>query len=425
MSDGGVPRSNDEGRSRFVARREKTMTTQITAICCLILIIMCIPARADIIDRNTVAELHRMPDEPLQTRWFTFENKNAEKGGGGKARFGRKGAPATSIGAGDSFALVDVNDSGTIRRIWLTTHPRTPEVLRGVRIEMYWDDAKTPAVQAPLGDFFCHSMGQIVPFENACFSSPEGRSYNSIVTMPFKKNAKIVLVNETSRRVVVYYDVACTLGDKHGDDMLYFHSYWRRENMTSQRKDMTILPRIEGRGRFLGCNLGIRLHPALKKMWWGEGEVKVYLDGDREYPTLCGTGTEDYVGSGWGQEHFINTYQGNQYVSENRDAYGFYRFHIPDPIYFYEDIKVDIQVMAGPSYGMILEAMDADPTLKFMKAGKGDEFYTREELEAKPGRAEVIESFADYSATAYWYMDKPENGLPPMAEPDHRTKDLP
>lgn len=345
------------------------------------------------------SELHRMPCEPLETRWFTFENKDGEKGGGGKAKFGRKGSPATSIAAGKSFTVADIKGSGTIRRIWLTTHPRTPEVLRGAKIEMYWDGAKTPAVQAPLGDFFCHSLGQMVQFENACFSSPEGRSYNCFITMPFKKSARIVLVNETNSNLVLYYDVACTLGDKHGDDMLYFHSYWRRVNMTKQREDMTILPRVEGRGRFLGCNLGNRLHPALRKMWWGEGEVKVYLDGDTDYPTLCGTGTEDYVGSAYGQGHFVNSYQGNQYISKEKDAYGFYRFHIPDPIYFYQDIKVDIQVMAGPSYGMILDAMDADPTIRIMKAGKGGEYFTREELEANKRRAEVVETMSDYCAT--------------------------
>ncbi len=99
-----------------------------------------------------------------------------------------------------------------------------------------------------------------------------------------------------------FYQVDATLGDPHGVDMLYFHSYRRREDPTQLRRDMTILPRIEGRGRFLGCVLGIRQNPATNKYWWGEGEVKAYLDGDEEFPTVCGTGTEDYIGTGWGQD---------------------------------------------------------------------------------------------------------------------------
>jgi hypothetical protein len=390
-------------------------------------------------------DMHVMPKTQLKTRWYTYENRYGEKGSGGKAKFGRKGAPATWIRPaqpvdpntpwlklsphmlqkGNKFEALNIDGPGTIRRIWITTDPRTPEALRAVRIEMFWDGATEPAVQAPLGDFFCHSLGQMTPFQNACFASAEGRSFNCYVTMPFRRNARIVVTNESDRLLTFFYDIACTLGDDHGDDMLYFHSYWRRENMTEVRHDMSILPRIEGKGRFLGCNLGIRLKPNCQHMWWGEGEVKVYLDGDRELPTLVGTGTEDYVGSAWGLERFVNMYQGTQYMSKEKGAWGFYRFHIPDPVYFYEDIKVDIQVMAGAKYSDILKAMDKEPGSRFMKAGKGDQYYTREELQANPNRALAFESQSDYFATAYWYMNKPTNGLPPLAEVAERTRDLP
>jgi len=391
------------------------------------------------------SDLHLMPKTRLKTRWYTYENRHGEKGAGGKAKFGRKGAPATWIRpAGpvdpnascldlpphmlqktNTFEALNIEGPGTIRRIWITTNPRSPEVLRAVKIEMFWDGAETPAVQAPLGDFFCHSLGQMVPFQNACFTSPEGRSFNCYITMPFKKNARIVVTNQSDQLLTFFYDIACTLGDNHADDMLYFHAYWRRENMTEVRRDMTILPRIKGKGRFLGANLGIRLRPDCKHMWWGEGEVKVYLDGDEQWPTLVGTGTEDYVGSAWGLGSFVNTYQGTHYMSKKKGAWGFYRFHIPDPVYFYEDIRVDIQVMAGAKYSDILKAMDQNPNLKFMKAGRGDEYYTRKELEAHPNRAKAIESQSDYCATAYWYMDTPENGLPPLAGVVERSRDLP
>jgi len=369
--------------------------------------------------------LYQMPAAPLQTRWYTFENPQGVKGGAGKARFGRKGAPATEIPKGQSLVLADVQGSGTIRRIWMTLWNREATALRGLKIEAYWDGAKTPAVQAPLGDFFCHSLGHMTTFENACFSSPEGRSFNCYVPMPFRSAARIVLVNESDQDNGVYYEVDCTLGDRHDANALYFHAYWRRENYTTPRRDMTILPRVEGRGRFLGAHLGVRLHPSCTNFWWGEGEVKAYLDGDEEFPTLCGTGTEDYIGSGYGQGLFHNAYQGNVYVSEKKDAYGFYRFHVPDPVYFHKDVRVTIQVMGGPSYRQMLEAMDKDPSLRFMKAGDGAEYYSREELVANPDRAEVMERIDDHCATAYWYMDKPENGLPPIAPAAERLRDLP
>ncbi len=376
------------------------------------------------------APIYQMPPAPIETRWYTFENVRGEKGGGGKAKYGRKGAPATGIKAEETLVLADIQGSGTVRRIWCTLFHRDPDALRGLKVEMYWDGAQTPAVQAPLGDFFCHSHGRMVAFENACFSSPEGRSFDCFVPMPFRTGARIQVVNESGKDNGIYYEVDATIGDMHDEDTLYFHTYWRRENPTTLRQDMTILPHVKGRGRFLGCNLGVRLDPVTANFWWGEGEVKVYLDGDTDYPTLVGTGTEDYIGTGYGQGLYSHAYQGNHFVAKtgyeesSMDASGFYRFHIPDPVYFRQEIRVTIQVMGGPSYQAMLDSLDKDPSLRFMKAGDGTQFYTREELEAEPHRAEVMERVDDHAATAYWYMDSPENGLPPIAPFEERIKDL-
>ncbi len=369
--------------------------------------------------------LYVMPRSRVETRWFTFENPEGLKGGGGTANFGRKGSPFVAVPSGATVVLADIQGSGTIRRIWATLYKREPGALRGIKIEMYWDNALRPAVQAPLGDFFCHGLGQMAVFENACFSSPEGRTFNCFVPMPFRKRARIVLVNESSLNNYLYYEVDCTRGDPHGTDMLYFHAYWRRENMTALREDMTILPRVFGMGRFLGCNLGVRLNPATANFWWGEGEVKMYLDGDTENPTLCGTGTEDYIGTAYGQARFSHRNQGCNLASNNRDMYGFYRFHLPDPVYFWKDIRVTIQVIGGPGYKQMLEALERDPSLRFMKTGDGSQYYTREELEANPQKDGLVERVDDHSATAYWYMDKPENGLAPIAPVGERMKDLP
>jgi len=141
----------------------------------------------------------------------------------------------------------------------------------------------------------------MVPFENALFSSPEGRSFNSIVPMPFRHNFRMVVTNESDIKLdMFFYEVDWTLGDEHGPDALWLHAHWRRENPTTLRRDYEFLPQIQGRGRLLGVNFGVigdlcKYH----RTWWGEGEVKIFLDGDTQHPTLCGTGTEDYIGTGW------------------------------------------------------------------------------------------------------------------------------
>lgn len=373
---------------------------------------------------------YNMPDETIETRWYTFENVDGTKGGGGKANFGRKGSPCTLIKAGETLTIADIKGSGAIRRIWSVLWYRDPESLRGMKIECYWDGASTPAVQVPFGDFFCHTHGRMTAFENDCFSSPEGRSFNCFIPMPFKTGAKILIINESGKDNGIYYEIDATIGDKHDDNMLYFHSSWRRENYTKIRNDMAILPKVTGKGRFLGCCLSIRQNPYTSNFWWGEGEVKMYIDGDTDYPTLCGTGTEDYIGTAYGQGLFYNRFQGNHFISPNdendtlKDAFGFYRFHIPDPVYFYKDIRVFIQVMGGPLYQSMLDSLEKDPSITFMKAGDGSQFYTREELESDPQRAEVMERVDDYTATAYWYMDSPENGLPELAPFEDRIKDI-
>ncbi|MCK4888127.1 MAG: DUF2961 domain-containing protein [Planctomycetes bacterium] len=370
--------------------------------------------------------IYQMPGENIVTRWYSYENVNADKGAGGQDQYGRKGAASVTIPAGDSHVMVDAKGSGTIRRIWFTLWDRKPKDLQGLRIEMYWDGAKTPAVSGPVGDFFCHSWGHMVRFENEFFSSGEGRNFNCCIPMPFKKGAKIVMVNESGRTNRMHYEVDVTLGDEHGDDMLYFHSFWSREDFDGKpRSDKVILPYVQGRGRFLGCHLGVKRKKSTKAFWWGEGEVKIYLDGDGDFPTLCGTGTEDYVSTAYGQGVFGNMYHGNQFLSENEDAYGFYRLHVPDPVYFHEDIRVTIQVMAGAMFDEMSAAMESDKDLKLMKTGKGDEYFTLAELKANPQGWSKIEAQDDWFAMAYWYMDKPENALGAIAGAKERMSDLP
>ena len=169
--------------------------------------------------------LYRIP-KGVQTRWASAENWKGEKGAGGQENGGRKGSAAFPLGPGESKVLAGVTGaSGTVRRIWMTFRDRSARMLRGMRLDFHWDGCAKPAVSVPLGDFFMHGLGRMATFETALFSSPEGRSCNCFVPMPFKTGMKVVLTNETTRaQGSVYYDVNYTLGDNHEDGTPYFHA---------------------------------------------------------------------------------------------------------------------------------------------------------------------------------------------------------
>lgn len=289
-------------------------------------------------------ELYVVP-EGVETRWASPENPGGERGKGATANGGRKGAAFFPLAAGESRTLAEVKaGSGVVRRLWMTLNDRSPKMLRGLKLEMYWDGAAVPAVSAPVGDFFGIGLGRIVPFQSALFSSPEGRSFNASVPMPFRHGMRIVLTNETDTpQPQVYYDVDYTLGDRLPAEALYFHAHFRRENPTTLQSDYEILPRVAGRGRYLGTNIGVIVNARYGTTWWGEGEVKIYLDGDRDLPTLAGTGTEDYIGTGYGQGAYSHLYQGAPIADQDKRRYAFYRLHVNDPVYFRKEVRVTIQ----------------------------------------------------------------------------------
>ena len=303
-------------------------------------------------------EIFRMP-ENVKSRWASFENLGAEKGEGAKVGNGAKGYPYHVIKAGESVTILDIKGPGIINRIWMTIGDlyHLPEEHRALKIEMFWDGSNKPAVSAPLEDFFNQVFGKMVAFDNEMFSSPEGRSLMSYVQMPFRKSAKIVVTNESKvKSHRLFYDINLTMVDKLEDDVMYFHAYWRRDKATKLGEDFAISPKLEGKGRFLGCNIGIiNFHKYTG--WWGEGEVKVFLDGDDKHPTLVGSGTEDYIGSGWSQGVYHTRYMGSSIMDEKEGIYAFYRFHIIDPVYFQKDIKVTIQQMGGTQKGNIKKMM--------------------------------------------------------------------
>ena len=152
-------------------------------------------------------------------------------------------------------------------------------------MDIYWDNAKTPAVSAPFGDFFGQGLGRCQKFESAFFSNPEGKSFNCCVPMPFKSAFKIVLTNESANDIaMVFYDVDFTVGDEVDENTLYLHAHWRRENPTKLQRDYEFLPKVNGRGRFLGVNVSVIADSkTYYKSWWGEGECKVYWMATRNF----------------------------------------------------------------------------------------------------------------------------------------------
>jgi len=357
----------------------------------------------------------------VHTRWASAENWDAQPGAAGKENFGRKGSPCRRpLKAGESFVMAHAeNTSGIVRRMWITLDDRTPALMRGIVLRMYWDGAEKPAVEVPLGDFFCQALGRPVEFENAWFDNAEGRSFACRIPMPFRKSFRITATNESDKDVAMFfYDVNFTVGDRQGPDMGYFHAHFRRENPTTLRSDFEILPKVEGRGRFLGCTLGaIANTRAYGRSWWGEGEVKMYLDGDREHPTLCGTGTEDYIATGWGQGRYSKMWHGCPLADDKSMRFGFYRLHGPDPVYFHKDIRVTIQQL-GWSQKEMAEQMKKNGLEYLILAGDGNRKVSVQEV-ANSQNGFLFERQDDWCATTYFYLDKPANKLPaipPYAE---------
>ncbi|WNO52429.1 glycoside hydrolase family 172 protein [Stakelama saccharophila] len=351
-------------------------------------------------------------------RWFSFENADGAKGRGGMENRGAKGHAFDSLPAGQSVTLAHVNGAGTVRRIWMTIDDRSPERRRNLWIEMYWDGASKPAVSVPLGDFFMQGEGPVKPMENALVASPEGRSFESFIPMPFRKSAKIVLVNKGNKDLTaVFYDVDITKQDSQPDDALYFHAYWHRQNRTKLGEPFQVLPHVTGHGRYLGTYVAEVTNPDYGNSWFGEGELKVYLDGDDRYPTLVGTGTEDLIGAGYGQGEFINRYTGAPVANLRSRQQTFYRLHIPDPIYFADDIRVDLPQIGGAPRQDFLRMQKAGVPIKPITVdpgGRAKFIKLFEQKNTKPvGDPETPNGWVnffredDVAAVAYYYLDRP------------------
>lgn len=346
---------------------------------------------------------------------ITAENQTGAKGEGGKALNGRKGLPCLwNLEKDQIYTFGEIDGPGVIRHIWITVlnDPANPAKMRNLILRFYWDDQETPSVEVPLSDFFGVSHGQAKPLESEFLMIAEGKGFNCYFPMPFKKKAKLVVHNETGEDVgSFFYQIDYTLGDDIKDETPYFHAQFRRDLNTTMYEDYVILDGIEGKGRFLGANIGVIDRFYGKSVWWGEGEVKMYIDGDTDFPTICGTGSEDYAGAAWGLGEFNLRYFGAPLVNDQYNSY--YRFHVLDPIYFTENIKVTVQQIGNDG-----SPDSADPKGKLGEfIDKG--WYKKDHLGG--GNFERVD---DYCSTAYWYQTLPTNPFPIFPDKKIRTMDL-
>ena len=366
------------------------------------------------------------------SRLSSFENPNGKKGQGGKTNKTAKGNAFQWLYPGQSKELLDIKEQGIIQRIWLTIN-QSPKLLRSLRLQMFWDGNKKAAVDVPLGDFFVSNLGRTTSFQSAFFSSPEGRSFNCYIPMPFRKGARIIITNESVQDTTkLFYDVDYVLAKTLPDDALYFHAYWTRQGTSKLGDDFLVLPKLYGKGRFLGMSVGLNTDSVYDKTWWGEGEVKMYIDGDDQFPTINGTGAEDYAGTGWGMGTYNNMYQGALVADEPNRQFVFYRWHIPDPIWFQKDIKVTLQQIGGGPKEIVRDKVNLGVKLHPVTIDNNNGFIRLFDIANTPSinDSNFPEGWVnfyrvdDYSAVSYLYLDKPVTNLPSLPLPPVRLRNV-
>jgi len=346
-------------------------------------------------------------DPSLDSRAITFENPSGGRGAGGSSHGGRKGSPSRRLEAGEKVVLAEIDGPGTIRHVWLTVPPAPPEVMRGLFLEVSYDGSAEPSVSVPVVDFFGVPHGRPVPYASALTAIQEGRGFNTYIPMPFRRSVRVEITNGSARPLELFYQVDYTLEPPFAADRGYLHVAFRRENPTELRRDFVIEEGLRGPGRFLGCVVGVRTIDW--GTWYGEGEVKVFRDGDADLATICGTGLEDYVGSAWGMGPHHAPYAGAPLeVRGGRgpqpDFVGFYRWHLLDPIMFERDLRVTIQqigyVMFTDDYRDKLDQWEQEGRA----AGRG---WQRD---PRPGvlAAGIAERSDDYCATSFVYCLQPQ-----------------
>jgi hypothetical protein len=352
-----------------------------------------------------LSNIFRLSD--AKSRSISPENLNGEKGKGGMAEKGTgemaardlgkgwKLSPSVQIKAHTTFTIAEINGSGSIQHIWMTP----TGVWRNSIIRFYWDDEKTPSVEAPVGDFFGMGWNQYAPLRSLAVCVNPGSAFNCYWPMPFRRKCRITMENIDTEPMMLYYQVDYILTEVPSD-AAYFHAQFRRVNPLPAKSVVVLLDAVQGRGQYVGTYLAWGVH---NNGWWGEGEIKFYIDDDGEYPTICGTGTEDYFCGSYdfdtrkknaaGVEEsnyteFNSPYSGLAQVIRGDGHYnvsqrfGLYRWHITDPIRFEKNLRVTIQALGWRSEGRYLPLED------------------------------------DIASTVFWYQTEPHHAFPVLPNKD-------
>lgn len=337
-----------------------------------------------------------------KSRSISPENLTGEKNKGALAKIGEGNASqaAADLGVGwkvnpyiiinprSTAVLCDIKGSGTIKHIWLTPAGTS---WRFLILRIYWDGSDTPSVECPLGDFFANPLNKFAQISSLAVCVNPGSAFNCYWEMPFKTECRIELENLANVDARIYYQIDY-FEEEHPEEILYFHAQFRRVNPLPYKEVYTIVDGIKGRGHYVGTYM---LWSVKNNGWWGEGEIKFYIDGD-ENPTICGTGTEDYFCGSYNFEHpdthqyaeFTTPYSGLPLVVRpdglynSQQKFSLYRWHITDPIIFEEDLKVTIQALGWRDGGRYLPLQD------------------------------------DISSVAYWYQTLPAAPFPPFPSKD-------
>ena len=371
-----------------------------TALCALCLLGTAVAQQSsyDGLD-NSLGNLSRL--SKAKSFVITPENLTGEKGQGGMTLNGTAARAARELGQGwkqnpffviqpgETFTLADIKGAGAIQHIWMTpTGNWRMSILR-----MYWDNEATPSVEVPVGDFFAQGWGRYAPITSLPVAVNPGSAFNCYWVMPFRNAARMTLQNLDTVPMTIYYEVDFTRTSVPADEA-YFHAQFRRVDPVPYKEGYTILDGVKGAGQYVGTYLAYGSH---SNGWWGEGEVKFYIDGDTDWPTINGTGTEDYFGGSYNFENqathryetFTAPYTGLAQVIrpdglyDSQQRFGMYRWHIPDPVRFTKDVRVTIQDLGWQSGGRYLPLQD------------------------------------DIASTAFWYQVEPHATFPTLPDRDH------
>ena len=336
----------------------------------------------------------------VRSRSINAENRDGAPGSGARTASalgpGRKGTAFLPLPAGERLTLAEIDGPGVIRHIWLTVPDTTetnPFVLRNLVLRVYWDGSEQPAVEAPIGDFFCNGFAERALVTSIPITVAPTGGMNSYFAMPFRQHARIVIDSEHPDDIgAVFFQVDYTVGDDIADNVGSFHAQWRRSNATTGHgNDHVVLDGVTGAGRYLGTFIGVT---SLERYWWGEGEVKFFIDDDTDDPTQCSTGLEDYAGGAWAFQDALRsspppqpiTYSAPYFGYPQRTisdataaspfdtamapSHGMYRWHLPDPILFDSALRVTLQQIGAWDGGLFERNDDVCSTAYWYQTGE-------------------------------------------------------